>query len=174
MGNSIEAAKALLEEMASNNYHFLSERATPSCRSGKYDVDVLTLLASQVNALAHRLDRVGVSSLPGNSSGSSVGVYAICETMVCRGIPLLNTIMVTLPLSMPMLCTILTPRHRAIPTPMLTVWNARAISTPLTRTRTPHHRMPCSYLCSSAEPPISHHHHLYNPNKTSRVSWSNS
>jgi len=29
MGKSIEAAKALLEEMASNNYHCSSERATP-------------------------------------------------------------------------------------------------------------------------------------------------
>jgi len=29
MGKSIEAAKALLEEMTSNNYHWSSERATP-------------------------------------------------------------------------------------------------------------------------------------------------
>ena len=29
MGKSIEAAKALSEEMASNNYHWSSERAAP-------------------------------------------------------------------------------------------------------------------------------------------------
>jgi len=30
MGKSIKAAKTLLEEMASNNYHWSSERATPN------------------------------------------------------------------------------------------------------------------------------------------------
>ena len=39
MGNSIGAAKALLEEMASNNYHWGSDRATPQRGGGKYAVD---------------------------------------------------------------------------------------------------------------------------------------
>jgi len=80
MGKSIEAAKALLKEKTSNNYHWSSERATPRSRSGKYDVDAVTLLASRIDALAKQLDKVGASPLPGSSSGSSVGVYAICET----------------------------------------------------------------------------------------------
>lgn len=38
MGKSIETANVLLKEMASNIYDWLSERATPSRSSGKYDV----------------------------------------------------------------------------------------------------------------------------------------
>jgi len=52
MGKSIEVAKALLEEMASNNYHWSSERATPRRSGGKFDVDVVTLLVSRVDRLA--------------------------------------------------------------------------------------------------------------------------
>jgi len=52
IGKSIDAAKVLFNEMASNNYHWSSERATPMWRSGKYDVDVMTLPASRVDALA--------------------------------------------------------------------------------------------------------------------------
>jgi len=72
MGKSIEAAKALLEEMASNNYHWTSERAAPKKSSGRYKVDAMTLLASRVDALAQRLDRVGTPN--------PIGVHAICET----------------------------------------------------------------------------------------------
>jgi len=47
-----EEAKALLEEFASNNYHWSSERGTPRWVSGKCDVNIVTLLASRVDALA--------------------------------------------------------------------------------------------------------------------------
>jgi len=72
MGKSIEVAKTLLEEMASNNYHWSSERAAQKKSSGRYEVDAVTLLTSQVDALAQRLDRVGAPN--------PVGVHAICET----------------------------------------------------------------------------------------------
>jgi len=48
-GKSINAVKALLKEMASNNYHWSSERAIPRRGSEKYDVDSVTLLASRVD-----------------------------------------------------------------------------------------------------------------------------
>jgi len=63
MGKWIEAAKVLLEEMASNNYHWASERPTPYRSSGKYAIDVVTLLASRVDALAQRLEKVSTSPL---------------------------------------------------------------------------------------------------------------
>jgi len=47
MRKLIEAAKALLEEMASNNYHLSTERAIPKRSSGRYEVDVATLLTSR-------------------------------------------------------------------------------------------------------------------------------
>jgi len=59
MGKSIEVAKALLEEMNSNNCHWSSEQATPKRSCGRYNVDALTVVASRVDALAQRLDRVG-------------------------------------------------------------------------------------------------------------------
>jgi len=36
MGKSIEAAKIVLEEMASNNYHWSNERVTPKRPNGVY------------------------------------------------------------------------------------------------------------------------------------------
>lgn len=72
MGKSIEAAKALLEDMASNNYHWSSERAAPKKSSSRYEVDAMTLLTSKVDALAQRLDRV--------DTPNPIGIRAICET----------------------------------------------------------------------------------------------
>ena len=79
MGKSVDAAKVLLEEKASNNCHWSSERATPKRSSGRCEFNVVTLLANRVDALAQRFNRVSTFSIPGNSLGS-VGVYAICET----------------------------------------------------------------------------------------------
>jgi len=49
MGKSIEAAKALLKEMASNNYHWSNERAALKRGGGRHEVDAVTLLASRVD-----------------------------------------------------------------------------------------------------------------------------
>jgi len=84
MGKSIEAAKALLEEMTSNTYHSLSERATPRRGDGKHDVDAITLLASRVDALAKRLDKIGTSPTLG-SSAIPAGIYVVCETYGVQG-----------------------------------------------------------------------------------------
>jgi len=67
MVKSIEAAKALLEEMAFNNYHWTSDKATVQRSGGKY-------------ALAQRLENVSTFPTPGGPLGLSVGVYAIYET----------------------------------------------------------------------------------------------
>jgi len=52
IGKYTEATKALLEEMASNNYHWSSKRTVPKRSSGRYEVNAVTLLASKVDALA--------------------------------------------------------------------------------------------------------------------------
>ena len=52
IGKSIDAAKALLEDMTFNNYHWSSERATPRSSDDRHEVDVVTLLASRMDALA--------------------------------------------------------------------------------------------------------------------------
>ena len=83
LGKSSKYVKALLKDMIANNYHWSNERATPKRSSGKYEVDAVTLLAGRVDVLAHRLDRVGTFLVLGHSSGTSIGVYAICET--CGG-----------------------------------------------------------------------------------------
>jgi len=62
MGKSVEAMKALLEEMTSNNYHWSSERATPKRTNGVSEVDAVDLLASKVDALTQRFDRLGSPS----------------------------------------------------------------------------------------------------------------
>ena len=85
MGKSIDATKVLLEEMASNSYHWSSEGAIPRRESDKYDVDAVTLLGSRADALPQRLDKVSVSPLPSSSSGPSVQVYDIYETCGVQG-----------------------------------------------------------------------------------------
>jgi len=85
IGKSIEAAKALLEEMTSNNYHWSSDRATPQRGGGKHSVDAVTLLASRVDALAQRLEKVTSSPSPVGFSGSTIEVYAICEICGVQG-----------------------------------------------------------------------------------------
>lgn len=85
MRKSTEAAKALLEDMTCKNYHWSSERATPKRRAGRYEVDVVTLLANRMDALAQRLDKVGTRSIPGSSLGSPRRVYAFCETCGVQG-----------------------------------------------------------------------------------------
>jgi len=76
MGNSIDASKALLEEMTFNNYNWSSERDTPKRSIGRYEDDVVTLLASRVDALAQILDKEGTSTILGNSLGS-IRLYVI-------------------------------------------------------------------------------------------------
>jgi len=87
MGKSIKAAKALLEEMASNNYHWSSERTTSKRASGVYGVDAVDLLASKVDALAQRFARLGTPSWSqvGSSIGAMFEVGALCEMCGLQG-----------------------------------------------------------------------------------------
>jgi len=78
--------------MASNGYHWSSERVIPKKSDGKHEVDTMTLLAGRMDVLAQKLDRVGVSPTPSDSSCSSLGLYAILldymlyvRLLICRG-----------------------------------------------------------------------------------------
>ena len=62
----------------------ITGQATPRRSGGKYDVNVVTLLASKVDALAQRLDKMGTSSTPG-SSVTAAGIYMVCETCGVQG-----------------------------------------------------------------------------------------
>ena len=85
MRKSIKAAKILLEKMTFNNYHWASDRATMQRGDGKYSVDAVTLLASWVDALAQRFEKISSHPSPGGSLGSAVEVYAIYETCGVQG-----------------------------------------------------------------------------------------
>ena len=68
IGKSIDIAKALLEDEVANNYHWSSQRATSKRDNSKYDVDAVHMLASKVDALTQRFDKLGTSN-SGTSSG---------------------------------------------------------------------------------------------------------
>ena len=78
MENSIEASRGLLKEMISNNYHWFSERANLKKSGGVYIVDTVDLIASKVDTLAQRLDRLG-TPYAGTSSSMVCAVGVICE-----------------------------------------------------------------------------------------------
>jgi len=52
IGKSIEVARALLEEKASSNYYWSSERTTPKRTNAVHGVDTVDLIASKIDALA--------------------------------------------------------------------------------------------------------------------------
>jgi len=82
MRKSIEAAKALLGDMTSNNYHWSSERAIMKRTSGVYRVNVVDLPVSKVDALAQHFNRPGTPSSgspAGSSSSAMFEVGALCE-----------------------------------------------------------------------------------------------
>jgi len=88
MGKSIKAARALLEEMTSNNYHWSSKRVISKRTSRVYGVNAVDLLASKVDALAQRFDRLETpssGSLPGSSSGAMFKVGPLCEIYGIHG-----------------------------------------------------------------------------------------
>jgi len=51
MGKSIKVDKALLEDMAANNYHWSNERAPLRKGGDKYDINAVDMLANTVDAL---------------------------------------------------------------------------------------------------------------------------
>ena len=164
MGKFVEAPKALLKEMTSNNYHWSSERAISRRSGGKCDVDTVTLLASKVDALAQRLDRVDTSPLQGVLQGHQLESTLSARPVVCRSTHPLSATMVLLPLSTPTSCITSTPHCKAIHTPMLRVCDGRATPTPLTRSLALNLRMSCNHLGSSTELPITHLPNRRNPN----------
>jgi len=88
MGKSIEAARALLEEMTSNNYHWSGERPAPKRTSGVYGVDAMDMMASKVDALVQRFDKLGTPSLGSLVSGPSGAMFEVevpCEICGIQG-----------------------------------------------------------------------------------------
>ena len=84
MGKFIEATKALLDKMTSNNYHWSSERVSSKTSSGKYDVDTLGFPTCTMDALAQQFDTLGAPT-PGHWSGMPYASGAICEIYGIQG-----------------------------------------------------------------------------------------
>ena len=84
MGKSIEVAKALLEDMAANNYHWSNERGPQKKSGSKYEVDAVDMLASKVDALAQRFDRLSTPH-PGSPSNAMYAVGMSCEVCGIQG-----------------------------------------------------------------------------------------
>jgi len=84
MGKSINSTKALLEDMNANDCRWSSERTTSKRDNGKYDVDVANMLASKVDALAQRFNKLWTSNA-GMSSGIMYEVSVICDACGIQG-----------------------------------------------------------------------------------------
>ena len=168
MEKCIDTAKALLEEMASNNYHWSNERSTPMRGNDKYKVDAVTLLASRVDALVQRLDKVGTSSSSsGSSSGPSIRVYTICKICGMQGYASVEcyngflsiehvNVMYTFNLSPP----------QNNPYPNGDSPGGKSYSKSIIGITTLNLRMLCSHLDSSIKLPITY---LHNPHSQSPV-----
>ncbi|KAL9416753.1 hypothetical protein AB3S75_039861 [Citrus x aurantiifolia] len=73
MGKTPEATYELLEEMASNNYQWTSERSMPRKIVGAHNVDVITALSAQMTDLSNKLEHLNASAIQ----------TQVCE--LCRG-----------------------------------------------------------------------------------------
>jgi len=68
--NKIEdEAYNLIEEMTLNNFQWSNKQGQPKRVVGKLEVDALTLLNTEVDAMTQRLERLNVNSV--NSSAPS-------------------------------------------------------------------------------------------------------
>ena len=161
MGKSIDATKALLEEMHSNNYHWSSDRATPQRGGGKYSVDAVTLLASRMDALAQRLEKVTSFPSPAGSSGSVVDVYTICETCGVQGPHLPSVTMAHLPLNTSMPIRITSLHHSIFPTSLPTTKGERLTPTPHIQPPSQLLKITCAHQASNPEHLIHLLHHLH-------------
>ena len=72
MGKSTEDAYELLEEMASNNYQWSTERGMPKKASGMYEVDGINMLNAKVDNLVKMFGKLGnVNAVYSNFNSSS-------------------------------------------------------------------------------------------------------
>ena len=148
VGKSIEAMRALVEEMTSNNYHWFDERATPKRATGVYGFDAVNLLASNVDALAQCFDKRRTPS-----SGNPLGVLLVqclrlglCVRIVAyKAMLLLSANPLSRELSMPMLCKTLTYAHKTTPTQTHRTLVREITYISHTTTTTPFHQMPLNF-----------------------------
>ncbi|XP_020272344.1 uncharacterized protein LOC109847526 [Asparagus officinalis] len=67
MNKSVRDAKQLIEDMAQNHFQWSGERSLPK-KSGRYDVDALDHIASRVDALFQKFDKMSMNSVASNST----------------------------------------------------------------------------------------------------------
>ena len=105
-----------MEKMASNHYHWSSERVIQKKSSGVYGVDAVDLLVTKVDALAQRFGRMNTSS-SGSSLGMMYEVGPYLKYVAFKGTLLVSVTLLSREWSMPMLCKISTHApHRTTPT----------------------------------------------------------
>jgi len=63
MSKTKEEVYNLIEEMALNNYQWLSERGQPKRVGGKYEINALTLLTAKMDAMTQKLDKLNVHAV---------------------------------------------------------------------------------------------------------------
>ena len=63
MSNTEDEAYSLIEEMTLNNYQWSHECGQPKRVGGKFNVDALTLLTTNIDVMTQRLDRLNVNAV---------------------------------------------------------------------------------------------------------------
>nr|ABD63156.1 Retrotransposon gag protein [Asparagus officinalis] len=71
MNKSVRDAKQLIEDMAQNHFQWSGERSLPK-KSGRYDVDALDHIASRVDALFQKFDKMSMNSVASNSTNCEI------------------------------------------------------------------------------------------------------
>ena len=64
MGKTPKATYELLEEMASNNYQWSSERPMSKRATRVHNVDVVTALYAHITAIRNKLDNLNIQTQP--------------------------------------------------------------------------------------------------------------
>ena len=121
MAKPISEADQLLEDIASNNYHWVSERGLPK-QGGRHEVDAFTMLASKVDALFKKIDQLQPTLSHGGIPNRSTRQTCVWEVRGTHGYSGMSVILATpfkiSSLNKPMASITSIIDHKMTPTPM--------------------------------------------------------
>ena len=72
----------IIEEMTLNNFQWSSERAQPKGVRGKLELDAISMLSCEVDAMSQKLERLNVNSVSSSTPSLSCDIYGSVDHLI--------------------------------------------------------------------------------------------